>query len=162
MHNFFLNTCKQTYILVYTETSLVIIVYKNKDISTWYRTFCKSVVNKNCFWPSFDLFQTISEHEFFMPYLVEQKKFPKNHFWVLFYRAKSIWYNFRTSKNFGFFSQNFSFFWIFLKCFDPPYCQNEKKWSQQKMTYECTFIAQNSFQTFWGLQKVWILFFKKL
>ena len=31
--------------------------------------------------------------------------------------------------------------------FRTPYCIGEKKWSQQKITFECSFIAQNPFQT---------------
>ena len=37
--------------------------------------------------------------------------------------------------------------------FRPPYCIGAKKLSRQKFTFECSFIAQNPFQTILGLQK---------
>ena len=37
--------------------------------------------------------------------------------------------------------------------FWPPYFIGEKKWSQQKITFECSFIVQNPFQTILGLWK---------
>ena len=109
---------------------------------------CKSIVNKNCFWLLFDLFQTTSETEFFRSYLVEQMKSTKNQFWVLFHSAKSISDHFRTFKNFeNFFQKNRNFY------VSTPILLRWKKWSQQKITFECFFIAQNPFQTILGLWK---------
>ena len=67
---------------------------------------CKSIVNKNCFWLLFDLFETTSETEFFRSYLVEQMK------------------------------------------------------STKKIRFECSFIAQNPFQTILGLFKIFEKFSK--
>ena len=193
-----LNTCKQIYGLVLIETYIVTHVYIYKKRQAFHITLyiCKCIVNKNCFWLLFDLFQTISETELFGPTCLnkmkstkiffecfflaqnpfqtilglrkileffsqkfeifvcfdplycmgEKMKLTKNHFWVLFHSAESIPDHFSTQKNFGiFFSKIFMF---------RPLCYlGEKKWSQQKIAFECSFIAQNPFQTILGLWK---------
>ena len=85
------------------------------------------------------------------PYTAWEKKMmsTRNHFWVLFHSAKSFPDHFSTQKNFGIF---FSKSWNFCM-FQPLYCLDEKKWSQQKIIFECFFIAQNPFQTILGLWK---------
>ena len=98
--------------------------------STSCSTFCKSIISKNCFW----LFQKFST---------------KNHFWVLFHSAKPISDHFRTLKNFEKF---FPKIWNFYV--STPWLHRWKKWSQQKITFECSFIAQNPFQTILGLRKI--------
>ena len=88
---------------------------------------------------------------------LNKKKVHKNHFWVLFHSAKSISNHFRTIKNFGiYFSkvQNFFMCW-------PQYFLGEGKWTQQKNTYDCSFIAQNPFHTNLELRKILEFFSQK-
>ena len=82
-------------------------------------------------------------------------KSTKNHFWVLFHSAKSISDHFRTRKNF----ENFQKIWNFYV--STPILLRWKKWSQQKIIFECSFIAQNPFQTILGLWKFFKFFRKK-
>ena len=77
---------------------------------------------------------------------------PKNHIWVLFYRVKSISDHFRTLKNFEKFFKNLSFFVL------TPILLRWKKWSQQKIIFECSFIAQNPFHAISGLWKILKIF----
>ena len=93
----------------------------------------------------------------FDPYTawLKKRKSTKNHFWVLFHSEKSD--HFSTSKNFGFF---FSKIWNFCM-FRPPHCIGKKKWSQQKIPFECSFIEQNPLQTILGLWKTRKNFRKK-
>ena len=46
--------------------------------------------------------------------------------------------------------------------FWPPYFIGEKKWSQQKITFECSLIAQNPFQTHFRTLKNFENFFQKI
>ena len=78
----------------------------------------------------------------------EKSEINKKSFLVLFYSAKPISYNFRTLKNFENFSSKI---WNF--CVSTPILHRWKRWSQQKITFECSFIAQNPFQTILGLWK---------
>ena len=45
--------------------------------------------------------------------------------------------------------------------FRPLYYLGEKSEVNKKITFECSFIAQNPFQTILGLQKIFKIFFKK-
>ena len=45
--------------------------------------------------------------------------------------------------------------------FRPLYYLGEKSEVNKKITFECSFIAQNPFQTILGLQKILKIFFKK-
>ena len=76
-------------------------------------------------------------------------KSTKNHFLVLFYSAKPISYNFRALENFEKFWKKFLNFCVFR----PLYCIGEKSEVDKKITFECSFIAQNPFQTILGLWK---------
>ena len=60
----------------------------------------------------------------------------------------------KTLKNFR------KFFWIILFV-STPIQHRWKKWSQQKITFECSFIEQNPFQTILGLWKTLKIFRKK-
>ena len=46
--------------------------------------------------------------------------------------------------------------------FRPLYFIGEKKWNQQKIVFECSFIVQNQFQTILGLWKILKIFFQKI
>ena len=84
------------------------------------------------------------------------KSTKKNQFWVLFHSTKSISDHFRTFKIFEKFFSKIKIFFMFR----PLYFIGEKKWSQQKITFECSFIVQNPFQTILGLWKI-LKIFKK-
>ena len=90
---------------------------KNKDmLFTLYCTFLQMYSQQKRLLSAFDLFQTISESDFIPPYLVEQNEVNNKSFLSAFHSAKSISNQFRTSKNFQFFSQKtFENFEIFSK-----------------------------------------------
>ena len=98
----FLNTCKQIYVLVLIEIYIVTHVYKKNKakLSTSHWTFAKVLSTKtasDCSLTSFRLLQKLS---FSCTIWLNKMKSTKNHFWVLFYSAKSISDHFRTPKNF--------------------------------------------------------------
>ena len=120
-----LNTCKQIYGLVLIKTYIVTHVYNKikEKLSTSHCTFANEcIVNKNCFWQLFDLFQTISETELFGPTCSNKMKSTKITFECFFLAQNPFQTILGLRKILEFFSQKFE---IFVG-FDPLYCMGEK------------------------------------
>ena len=132
----FLNTCKQKFVLAKIET-YIHVYEKNKDmLSTSYCTFGIVLSLKTASDCSLSYCRPFKNLSFSYPTRLNKMKSTKYQFWVHFHSAKSISNHFKTLKK----------FWIF-------FLKKSEKWNQQKILFECSFIAQNSFQTILGLWK---------
>ena len=153
----FLNTCKQKFVLVKIET-YIHVYEKNKDmLSPSYCTFGIVLSLKTASDCSLSYCRPFKNLSFSYPTWLNKMKSTKNHFWVHFHSEKSIANLFKTLKIFGIFSRKFKFFYM---CW-PSYCLDEEKWTQQKILFECSFIAQNLFQTILGLWTILEFFSQK-
>ena len=153
----FLNTCKQNFVLVKIETYIHVYEKNEVMLSSSYCTFAIVLSLKTASDCSLSYCRPFKNLSFSYPTWLNKMKSTKNHFWVHFHSRKSISNHFKTLKNFGIFFLKFK---IFI-CW-PPYCLDEEKWTQQKILFECSFIAQNSFQTILGLWKTLKIFRKKI
>ena len=90
---------------------------------------------------------------------VRKAKSAKNHFFVLFYSAKSIWDHFTISKLFKFFFQKVNF--LTVSCFDPILHRWEKSLfsalSKCKIRFR-SFYDFNTFSSFFFEKSIFLLF----
>ena len=123
-------------------------------LSTTYRTFCKVLSAKT----ASDCSLSFADHlrTWVFPTLLgwtnwSQQKITFDCSFIVqnpFQAFLGLW---KTLKNFR------KIFWSFL-FISTPIIIGEKKWSQQKISFECSFIVQNPFQTVLGLWKVFEIF----
>ena len=152
------NTCKQIYVFVLIEIYIVTHVYKKNKakLSTSHWTFAKVLSTKtasDCSLTSFRLLQKLS---FSCPIWLNKIKSPKIIFESSFIAKNPFHAILGLQKIFLIFFRKITKF-LYVST---PKLHSWIKWSQQKITFECSFIAQIPFQTILGLRKIFEIFKK--